>query len=66
MVHKRITYLLPIVLSILMIYCGNPKIHFYERKHDFGNLVQHETVEHVFRFVNTGDGKLLIKKIKSG
>ena len=39
---------------------GKPEISFLATTHDFGTLEQGEKVAHTFRFVNTGDGKLLI------
>lgn len=62
----RLLYVLPIIIGILFLCCGKPSIKFYETSHDFGILGQHMTVEHVFRFVNTGEAELLIKRIKSG
>lgn len=65
-VARRLSYLLPIIIGILFFSCGKPSIKFHEVSHDFGILEQYRTVEHVFKFVNSGDAELLIKRIKSG
>ena len=66
MVPGKLSYLLPIIIGILFFCCGKPSIKFHEVSHDFGILEQHSTVEHIFKFVNSGNAELLIKRIKSG
>ncbi|WP_041263848.1 DUF1573 domain-containing protein [Bernardetia litoralis] len=39
-------------------------IEFEEKQHDFGNIKQGETVDHTFKFTNTGESPLLITNVK--
>lgn len=40
-----------------------PAFKFIESKHDFGEIIQGEVVEHHFEFTNTGGTPLIISKI---
>ncbi|MDR4509861.1 MAG: DUF1573 domain-containing protein [Candidatus Brocadiaceae bacterium] len=42
-----------------------PKIKFEEISYDFGEIYTDETVKHVFKFKNIGNGELIIEKVKS-
>jgi len=44
---------------------GRPRIAFDLKDFDFGKVESGERVEHVFTFRNTGDGTLLIQKVRS-
>ena len=39
-------------------------IQFEEIEHDFGNIKEGETVDHTFKFKNTGDAPLIITNVK--
>lgn len=43
---------------------GNPKFEFQEEFHNFGSLQAGEVVAYNFRFLNSGDGPLIIDKIE--
>ena len=45
---------------------GKPRIAFTQKDFDFGKVETGEKVEHVYKFRNTGDGILLIHKVRSG
>ena len=45
---------------------GKPRIAFAEKDFDFGKVETGETIEHVYKFRNTGDGTLVIHKVRSG
>ncbi|MDC0230841.1 DUF1573 domain-containing protein [Aureispira] len=40
------------------------KIEFYEEVFDFGNIIEGEIVEHIFKFKNTGKNPLIINHAK--
>lgn len=42
-----------------------PVMTFEETEYDFGNIVQGEEVEHVFKFKNTGDAPLIVTDARS-
>jgi Protein of unknown function (DUF1573) len=42
-----------------------PTIYFPETQHDFGKVNEGEKASYTFRFVNKGEGELLIKDVKS-
>ncbi len=42
-----------------------PKIHFLEDSFDFGKIDQQQTVEHIFKFKNTGNADLKIDHLQS-
>ncbi len=44
---------------------GQPRIAFEQKDYDFGELESGEKVEHVYKFRNTGDGLLVINKVRS-
>ena len=62
-----------IILSVLLIVIssGNiiaqddtgPSLKFIESKHDFGDIIQGDIVEHHFEFTNVGNAPLLISNI---
>jgi len=43
---------------------GGARIDFVEESHDFGEIEEGAVVEHVFKFSNSGDVALEIKKVK--
>ena len=45
---------------------GKPRITFAEKDFEFGKVETGEKIEHVYKFRNTGDGTLLIHKVRSG
>lgn len=45
---------------------GEPRIAFDETVHNFGNVETGKELKHVFRFRNTGNAMLVIKKIEAG
>lgn len=45
---------------------GKPRITFTQKDYDFGKVETGETIEHVYEFRNTGDGTLVIHKVRSG
>jgi hypothetical protein len=45
---------------------GKPRIAFAQKDFDFGEVETGEKIEHVYEFRNTGDGTLLIHKVRSG
>src|SRR5690606_30571961 len=40
-----------------------PQISFEETEHDFGDITQGETVEHVFAYKNTGNAPLVLNNV---
>jgi curli biogenesis system outer membrane secretion channel CsgG len=45
---------------------GKPRIAFAQKDFDFGKVETGETIEHIYKFRNTGDGTLVIQKVRSG
>jgi hypothetical protein len=45
---------------------GKPRITFAQKEFDFGKVETGEKIEHVYEFRNTGDGTLVIHKVRSG
>jgi hypothetical protein len=45
---------------------GKPRIAFDEKDFDFGKVETGEQIEHVYKFRNTGDGTLVVHKVRSG
>jgi hypothetical protein len=45
---------------------GKPRIAFAQKEFDFGKVETGERIEHVYEFRNTGNGTLLIHKVRSG
>jgi hypothetical protein len=45
---------------------GKPRIAFAQKDFDFGKVEKGEKIEHVYEFRNTGDGTLLVHKVRSG
>ena len=45
---------------------GKPRIAFAQKDFDFGKVETGEKIEHVYEFRNTGDGTLVIHKVRSG
>ena len=52
-----------LLLSLPGLSHAAPAIHFDEVKHDFGSVGQHDRIEYVFEFSNTGDQALVIEKL---
>jgi len=52
---------------VLMVFAGlseaQPVIEFEQEVHNFGEVMQGETVEHTFKFTNRGDEELVIEKV---
>jgi hypothetical protein len=44
---------------------GQPKLKLSETEFDFGDIIQGQTVQHVFTFVNDGSAPLVISKINT-
>jgi hypothetical protein len=44
---------------------SNANIQFTEKQFDFGDIVQGETVAHVFKFVNTGSEPLIVLDVQT-
>jgi hypothetical protein len=44
---------------------SNANIQFTEKQFDFGDIVQGETVSHVFKFVNTGSEPLIVLDVQT-
>ena len=44
---------------------GKPKIAFDQKDFDFGKVETGEKIEHVYKFRNTGDGTLVVHKVRS-
>jgi len=42
-----------------------PKIEFYEKVHDFGNVIQGEKVTYGFKFKNVGNSDLVISRVST-
>ncbi len=78
---KKILFLLPAVLSLLLTHCGNTnnksiagsaresqenvKIVFREYEHDFGKVAEGEKVGFIFVFENKGTADLVINSATS-
>ena len=45
---------------------GKPRIAFDQKDFDFGKVETGEKIEHIYEFRNTGDGTLVIHKVRSG
>ena len=56
-----LTVCLLLILPVLSY--AAPAIHFDEVRHDFGSVGQHDRIEYVFEFSNTGDQTLIIEKL---
>ncbi|MBI1183819.1 DUF1573 domain-containing protein [bacterium] len=52
--------LLPLLVITTWMFTG-PKIHFDEKKFNFGDKAFRSKVEHTFSFENTGDAPLIIE-----
>lgn len=44
---------------------GTPKISFAQKDFDFGEVETGALIEHVYKFRNTGDGTLEIRKVRT-
>jgi len=56
-----LTIFLLLILPVLS--SAAPAIRFNEVRHDFGSVGQHDRIEYVFEFTNTGDQPLVIEKL---
>jgi len=45
---------------------GKPRVAFAKKDFDFGKVETGESIEHNYKFRNTGDGTLVIHKVRSG
>ena len=52
--------------SFKLIKCNPEEAVFENPKHDFGKSFQNSTLKHTFGFKNTGDGVLIVEKVKAG
>lgn len=55
-----------VLLSSASVYAqaeNGPDFKFDETKHDFGDIIQGDVVEHYFKFTNTGKEPLVISRI---
>ena len=59
----RILLSVALLLGIPALSCSQPVIHFNEVRHDFGRVLQDDTLAYVFEFSNTGNQTLLIEKL---
>ena len=44
---------------------NGPKIVFSEERHEFGDIIQGEVIEHVFEFTNDGNAPLVLQDVKT-
>jgi len=71
---KQIVFIFTTLL-FYAVFCGliyadeasekTPNISFTETTFDFGSVYQGEKVEHIFKFKNTGDGELIIDRVRA-
>jgi hypothetical protein len=62
---KWVSFSLTLILITFSELKGEPNIKFEEKIYDFGEAVQHDSVVHIFKFLNTGDETLKIEKVVS-
>ncbi len=66
MIRNSLFYLIVVLLSSAGVYAqaeNGPDFKFDETKHDFGDIIQGDKVEHHFKFTNTGKEPLVISRI---
>jgi len=68
--HRAIVALLVAVAALHAAHAkeittDGPRIECEDRTHDFGTITQHATVEHVFKFRNTGNATLKISRVQA-
>ena len=61
----RILFAVVLLLGIPAFSYSQPAIQFNEVSHDFGRVVQKDSIEYVFEFSNTGNQPLIIEKLTS-
>jgi len=44
---------------------NGPKIVFSEDRHEFGDIIQGDVIEHVFEFTNSGNAPLVLQDVKT-
>ena len=44
---------------------NGPKIVFSEERHEFGDIIQGDVIEHVFEFTNSGNAPLVLQDVKT-
>ena len=44
---------------------NGPKIVFSEEKHEFGDIIQGDVIEHIFEFSNGGNSPLILQDVKT-
>ena len=54
-----------LLLSLPALSYSQPAVHFNELRHDFGKVVQADSIAYVFEFSNTGNEPLIIEKLTS-
>jgi len=59
----KILFTVCLLLVLPVLSSAAPAIHFDEVRHDFGSVGQHDRIEYVFEFSNTGDQPLVIEKL---
>ena len=50
---------------VLPVFAQGPQLTIDNPQFEFGEILQGESLEHVFTFRNTGDGNLVISKVRS-
>ena len=66
MVRNSLFSLILLLLSSTGVYAqaeNGPDLKFDEKKHDFGDVIQGDVVEHNFKFTNAGKEPLVISRI---
>ena len=68
---KRGRFLFVLLLIVLLVHSeapasAAPKIEVEERVFDFKEMIEGQTVEHVYQVLNRGDQPLEIQRVKPG
>ncbi len=63
--HKKL-FILIIAISQAMAMAKGPILTFKTKVVDLGKVDSGKKVQAVFKFINTGDEKLIIKSVKPG
>ena len=66
MIKNSLFSLFIVLLSSASVYAqvnNGPDFKFDETKHDFGDIIQGDKVEHSFKFTNSGKEPLVISRI---
>jgi len=59
-----LTFFVAFGLAAAAQQTGGPVISFEKKSHDFGDIVQGDKVEHIFKFTNAGNEPLIITNIQ--